>query len=42
MFIFTFIASGLELWSVSHTSTYENYKLKVFKNVKLLGEISND
>ena len=35
MFISSSIFSGLELWSV-------NYKLKSFKNIKILGEISNN
>ena len=42
MFILSFISSGLELWSVNHTSIYENSKLKVFKNITFLGEISNN
>ena len=33
---------GLEFWSVNHTSTYEISELKVFKNIKFLGEISNN
>ena len=33
---------GLEFWSANHTSIYENSELKVFKNIKLLGEISNN
>ena len=42
MFILSYISSGLEFWSVNHTSMYENSKLKVFKNVALLCEISNN
>ena len=42
MFILSFISSGLELWSVNHTSIYENSELKVFKNITFLGEISNN
>ena len=42
MFILSFISSGLEFWSVNHSSTYENYELKDFQNVKFLGEISNN
>ena len=41
MFILCFISRGLEFWSINYTSIYENSKLKVFKNVKFLGEISN-
>ena len=42
MFILFSISSGLEFWSVSHTSKYENSELNAFKNIKLLGEISNN
>ena len=42
MFILSSISSGLEFWSVNHTSIYENSELKVFKNIKFLGEISNN
>ena len=42
MFILSFISSGLELWSVNHTSIYENSELKVFINITFLGEISNN
>ena len=41
MFIWSSISSGLEFWSVNHTSAYENAELNVFKNVKFLGEISS-
>ena len=41
MFILSFISGGLEFWPVNQTSIYENYELKVFKNIKFLGEISN-
>ena len=39
MFILSSTSSGLEYWSVNHTSIYENSKLKVFKIIKFLGEI---
>ena len=39
MLILSSISSGLEFWSVNQTSMYENSELKVFKNVKFLGEI---
>ena len=42
MFILSFISSGLEIWSVNQTSIYENSELKVFKNNKFLGDISNN
>ena len=42
MFILSFISSGLEFWSVNHSSIYENYELKDFQNVKFLGEISDN
>ena len=42
MFILSSIFRGLEFWSVSHTSIYQSPELKVFKNMKFLGEISNN
>ena len=36
------LSSSLEFWSVNHISIYENSKLKVFKNIKFLGEVSNN
>ena len=42
MFILTSISSSLEFQSVKHTLTNENSQLKVFKNIKFLGEISNN
>ena len=41
MLILSSISSGLEFWSVNHTSIYENSESKVFKGIKLLGEIYN-
>ena len=41
MFILCSISSSLEFWSVNQTSIHENSELKVFKNIKLLYEISN-
>ena len=38
MFIVCPISSGLEFWSVNHTSTYKNSELNVFKNIKSLRE----
>ena len=42
MFILFSISSGLEIWSINHTSIYENSESKDFKNVKFLDEISNN
>ena len=42
MIILCSISSGLEFWSVNHTSVSENSESKVSKNTKSLGEISND
>ena len=42
MFILFSISSGLEFWSVNHTSIYENYELKMFENIRFLDEISNN
>ena len=39
MFILSSISRGLEFWSVNDASIYENFKSKVFKTIKLLGEI---
>ena len=42
MFILSVASSGLESWSLNHTSIYENSKLKIFKNIKFLCEISSN
>ena len=42
MFILFSISSGLETWSVNHTSIQESSVSKVFKIIKCLGEISNN
>ena len=42
MFILSPIPSGLDFLSVNHALIYENSELKVFKNIKLLVEISNN
>ena len=42
MFILSPISSGLEFWSVNHTSRYKNSELTVFKNIEFLAEIPND
>ena len=42
MFILSSISSSLKFWSVNHTSIYENSELKVFGNIKFLGERSNN
>ena len=42
MLILSYISSDLEFWSVNHTSIYENFKLKVFENIKFFGEISSN
>ena len=42
MFILSSIPTNLEFYLVNHTSIYENYKSKVCKNIKFLGEISNN
>ena len=41
MFILSSISSCLEFWSKNHSSIYENPDLKVFKKIKVMGEISN-
>ena len=35
MFVLYSISSGLEFWSVHHTSIYENSESKVFKNFQV-------
>ena len=42
MFVISSISRGLEFRSVNHTSIYGNSESNVFKNIKLLGEISNN
>ena len=42
MFTLSSIYSGLELWYPNHTLIYENSEWDVFKNIKYLGEISNN
>ena len=42
MFILSSIFRGLEFWSVNHTSIYQSSELKVLKNIKFLGQISNN
>ena len=42
MFILSSISRGLDFWWVNHTSIYEISETKVFKNIKFLGEISNN
>ena len=42
MFILFAISSGLEFWSLNHTQIYENSESKVFKNIKSLGEITDN
>ena len=39
MVILSSTCSGLQFWSVNHTLLDENFDLKVFKNIKFLGEI---
>ena len=42
MFILSSVSNGLKLWSVNHSSIYENFELNVFLRIKFLGEISNN
>ena len=42
IFILSSISRGLEFLSVINTSIYKNSESKVFKDIKLLGEISNN
>ena len=36
------ISKRSEVWSVNHTSIYENSESNVFENIKFLGKISNN
>ena len=42
MFILSSTSSGLEIWSVNHTSIYESSKSNVFKNREFLSKICNN
>ena len=42
MYVLSSISSDLEIWSVNHTSTFNNSESKVFKNIKFLAEIANN
>ena len=42
MFVLSSISSSLEFKSINQTSINENFELNVFKNIKFLGEISNN
>ena len=42
MFTLSSISSSLEFWSVNHVLVYANSGSKVSKNIKFLGEISNN
>ena len=42
MFILSSISSDLEFLSVNHTSISENSEIRVFKNLKFLGDIINN
>ena len=42
MFISSSVFRGLEFRTVNHNLIHENSELKIFKNIKCLGEISNN
>ena len=42
MFILSSLSRGLAFWSVNHTSMCKNSELKVFRNIKFFGKISNN
>ena len=42
MFILSSISSGLEFLLLNHTLIYENYELKVLKNITFFGEIPSN
>ena len=41
MFTLSSISNDLRVWSVNHTSIYENSELNIFKYMQSLGEIYN-
>ena len=42
MFILSSTFSAFEFSLANHTSIYENYEIEIFKNIKVLGEISTN
>ena len=42
LFYLLSLCADLEFWSVNHALMYENYDLKSFENIKLLGERPNN
>ena len=42
MFFLSSITSGLEFWSISHTSIYDNSESKRFKSIPFFSEISSN
>ena len=42
MFTSSSISSSVELWFVNHTLIYQNSEVKLFKNIKYFGQISNN
>ena len=42
IFTLSSVSRGLEFQSVNHTSVYKNYQSNAFKNIKFLGETSNN
>ena len=42
MFVLSSSSCGVEFWLVNHTSIYENSESNVFKNIKCLGEKTNN
>ena len=42
LFILSSMSSCFEFWLIIHISIYENSELDVFKNIKFLGERSNN
>ena len=42
MFILSSTFSVFEFSLENHTSIYENYEIKIFKNIKVLAEISSN
>ena len=42
IFVLPSISSGLEFWSVNHTSICESSESNIFENIKFQGEVINN
>ena len=42
MFVLSSISTGLEFWSVNHTSIYKNSESQSFSKISFFSEVSNN